>query len=162
MANEILSLSVNEIKDLAVADFAGLTAQIKELPGYKLKDLAKKLAVPRYSMLRVEDLFRAVIGFLSSEESEFAGAIVASEPAEVTPVPPAKEIRFQLLTNTSLEERAYPGDTTMSKILADLNMTNKAVAIQGELIPKHRLDQTIEQLGVENTIVAVITKTANA
>lgn len=160
MAKEILSLSVNEIKDLAVADFTSLTDEIKELKGYQLTQLGKKLAIPRYSMLRGEDLFKAIINFLSTEESEFAEAI--KSPQDEVPAAPVRDITFQLLTNTALEERSYPSDTTMMKILMDLNMTNKAVAVQGELIPNHRLNQTIEQLGIENSIVAVITKTANA
>lgn len=162
MAKEILDMSVNEIKDLAVADFASLTNTIQELKSYQLIALGKKLAVPRYSVLRKEDLFRAILNFLSTEESEFAAAIVPPKEEAPAVVEPVKEISFQLLTNTALEERSYPANTPMNKILAELNMENKTVAVQGELIPKHRLTQTIEQLGVEGTIVAVITKTANA
>jgi len=167
MANDIVSLSVNEIKDLAVADFSDLTAKIGELSNYKLTQLGKKLAIPRYSMLTRDDLFKAIIGFLSTEQSEFAGAITAASSSEEEPSTEIEEVKerlitFQLLTNTSLEEKSYPASTQMLKILSDLNMTNKAVAIQGELLPKHRLNQSIEQLGVENCIVAVITKTANA
>lgn len=162
MAKEILDLSVNEIKDLAVADFLGLTEKIQGLKKYQLIALGKKLAIPRYTVLSREGLFRAILGYLSNEESEFAEALVSMEELSEELDEPVRDITFQLLTTSVLEERTYPSNTTMSEILLDLNMSNKTVAIQGEIISKYRLDQTIEQLGVEGNIVSVISKVANA
>ena len=154
MIENLTNKTSNEIRDLAVSDFTNLVDSLKEMKGYQLTQIGKILAIPRYTVLKADELLAAIIRELSGEKSEFAEAI--SAPEEV------KNVTFQLLTNTTLDECTYPGNTKMSTILTKLGMQDKAVAIKGELIPKNRLDKTLDQLGVDNTIVAVITKTANA
>ena len=157
MIENLMEKTANELRDLAVSDFPALVDSLKELKGYQLTQVGKTLAIPRYTVMSKDELYRAVVAELSTEESEFASAISVDEIQEEV-----KDITFQLLTNTSLEEHTYPANTTMSSILEKLGMQNKSVAIKGELIPRSRLNHTLEQLGAENSIIAVITKTANA
>ena len=157
MIENLMEKTANELRDLAVSDFPALVDSLKELKGYQLTQVGKTLAIPRYTVMNKDELYRAVVAELSTEESEFASAISVAEIQEEV-----KDITFQLLTNTSLEEHTYPANTTMSSILEKLGMQNKSVAIKGELIPRSRLNHTLEQLGAENSIIAVITKTANA
>lgn len=161
MIENLQNKTANEIRDLAVADINLLSESLKELKQYQLKAVGKTLAIPRYTVLSREELLVAIMQDLSGEQSEFSEALVPMKqmlPAAIE-VP---SVTFQLLTNTSLKEYTYPGNVSMRDVLKDLGLGNKSVAIKGELIPARRLENTLLQLEVDGSIVAAITKTANA
>lgn len=160
MIENLQNKTANEIRDLAVADFNLLSDALRELKTYQLRQVGKTLAVPRYTVSPKDTLLSDILKELAGEESEYAGALLpATVPMMVEEAP---MVTFQLLTSISLEEYSYPGNVTLKDVLKDLGLSNKSIAIKGELIPSSRLSNTLERLEVDGAIVAAITKTANA